>query len=326
MRGSERACRVVVMFVASALTACSGSSGTIAGIQSPASPSASPTTTSTTVALARPFSVTRRDVVVEDKSRPTPADPERGLAALPTRTLPLMILTPDGPGPFPLLEFSHGLPSDGPGYDFFLEPLAAAGYVVVAPTFPLTSGGTVAQLGRIADVVNQPGDVYFAIDAVINMASDPNDPLHGRVDTAHLALAGHSLGAGTTVAAAFNSCCRQSRVTAAIVLSGGELPFPNGDYANRPPISLLLVHGGMDQSLPPENADKLFAAATGPTAYLLFPDGTHSGILHDDLGKLTQQAVIAGLDRWLRNDPTGLAQLPAAISASGTGTLQTRGL
>jgi predicted dienelactone hydrolase len=237
-----------------------------------------------------------------------------------------MVLTPNGPGPFPLLEFSHGLPSSGPEYDFLLEPIAAAGYVVVAPTFPLTSGGTVAQLNRLADVVNQPGDVYFAIDAMIQMAADPNDPLYGRLDAGHLALAGHSVGAGTTVAAVFNTCCRQSRISAAIVLSGGELAFPNGDYTARPPVPLLIAHGGMDQRLPRDNADKLFAAATGPTAYVLFPDGTHSGIIQGDLGKVTEEAVIAWLDRWLRNDPTGLTQLPAAINASGIATLQTRGL
>jgi dienelactone hydrolase len=128
------------------------------------------------------------------------------------------------------------------------------------------------------------------------------------------------------VAAVFNTCCRQSRVGAAIVLSGGELAFPNGDYTDRPPIPLLIAHGGMDQRLPRDNADKLFAAATGPTAYVLFPDGTHSGIIQGDLGKVTEEAVIAWLDRWLRSDPTGLSQLPAAINTSGIATLQTRGL
>ena len=46
-----------------------------------------------------------------------------------------MLLVPDGPGPFPLLEFSHGVTGTGPAYKGFLEPLAAAGYVVAAPTF-----------------------------------------------------------------------------------------------------------------------------------------------------------------------------------------------
>ena len=233
-----------------------------------------------------------------------------------------MLLVPDGPGPFPLVEYSHGQNGTGPQGETLLGPIAAAGYVVVAPTFPLSRSPT----GVIGDYVNQPADVYFVIDSVIRMADEPADPLYGRLDASHIAVAGHSLGAMTTVGVAYNSCCAQSRIAAAIVLSGVEAPFGTGNYQPRPPVPLLLAHGAMDARIPVTGSESLFAAATGPTAFLRFPDGTHTNILGGDDAKLLQQAVIAWLDKWLRNDPTGFDALPAAVTSSGIATLQTKNL
>lgn len=313
-----RARRVLLAaLLAVSIVACGGSSADQA-----ATTTTTTVSTTTTVAPSRPYTVTRRDVTVEDTSRPTNADPKRGLPEKASRTLPVMLLVPDGPGPFPLVEFSHGVTSSGPTYEPWLEPIAAAGYVVAAPTFPLTSGPG----APITDYVNQPGDVYFVIDSVLEMNNDPNDPLHGRVDPQHLAVAGHSLGAMTTYGAVFNSCCAQARVDAAIVLSGVEAPFTGGDYANRPPVPLLLAHGAKDTTIVVTSSDDLFARSTGPTAFLRFPDGTHSGIFGGDRGKLLDQAVIAWLDKWLRNDSSGFDGLDAAVTASGIATLQTKNL
>jgi predicted dienelactone hydrolase len=292
------------------------------GTKQAAPSSSSPAPTSTTAAPTRPFHVTRRDITIEDTSRPTNAVPDRNLAEKPTRTLPLMLLVPDGPGPFPLLEFSHGVTGTGPDYEGYLQPLAAAGYVVAAPTFPLSSGPD----GEIGDYVNQPGDVYFVIDSVIKMSNDVSDPLHGRVDADHIAIAGHSLGAMTTYGAAYNSCCTQARIAAAIVLSGVEAPFPDGDYSARPAIPMLLAHGAKDTTIIVSSGDDLYAKATGPTAYVRYPDATHNSIFGSDKGELLDQATIAWLDKWLRNDSTGFDALPAAVTASGIATLQTKNL
>ena len=301
--------------MAVALAACSGAT-------TQASPSTSTGATTTTAGPSRPFSVTKREFTIEDTSRTTRAIPERDLTEKPSRTLPVMVLAPDGPGPFPIFEYSHGQNGSGPGGETLLRPIAAAGYVVVAPTFPLSS----SPIGDIADFVNQPADVFFAVDAVIKMANDPSDPLHGRVDSTRIALGGHSLGAMTTVGAAYNSCCSQPRVAAAIVLSGIEAPFGSGTYEPRPAVPLLLAHGAMDARIPVSASDDLFVAATGPTAYLRFPDGTHGSILAGDDATLVQHAVIAWLDKWLRDDGTGLDGLSAAVTTSGVATLQTKNL
>ena len=309
------------LLLAATLGACGGSAGRAVG------PATGPAPTSASAsapapAAPRQLTVTRRDVVVEDTTRPTAADPGRGLEEKPSRTLPLMILAPDGAGPFPLFVFSHGVTGTGPGNQPFLEPIAAAGYVVIAPTFPLTSGPG----GGIPDYVNQPGDVFFALDSVIKMADDEADPLHGKLDPVRIALGGHSLGAMTTVGAALNSCCSQPRVDAAVLLSGIQVDFPNGDFTNRTPVPLLLGHGTADTTLPVDGSDKLYAAATGPTAFLKFPGGSHSGILGGEDGALLQKAVVAWLDKWLRDEPAALAALPAEVDASGIANLTTKGL
>lgn len=313
--------RLFASLLVAALVACGGSSSEKAApTTAPASASAS---SDAAVSPTRTVSFTRRDVVVEDTTRITPAEAARGLVEKPTRTLPVMLLVPDGPGPFPLLEFSHGVGGTGPAYVGLLEQVAAAGYVVAAPTFPLSSGPT----GTIFDMRNQPADVYFVVDSVLKMATDPADPLYNRVRSDHIAIAGHSLGAMTTYGAVFNSCCTQARVAAAIVLAGVEAPFDNGNYDVRPPIPVLFVHGAADKTLKIDGGgDKLFPLATGPAGYLRYPDGTHSGIFANADGKLTAQAMVAWLDKWLRNDPAGLEKLPDAVTASGLATFQTRGL
>jgi len=312
-----RRCFVALLLVV-AVAACADS-GTKQAAPSSSSAGAPP---SSSAAPSRPFHVTRRDITVEDTSRPTNAAPDRNLPAKPTRTLPVMLLTPDGPGPFPLVEFSHGVTGTGPAYEGYLEPLAAAGYVVAAPTFPLSS----VPDGEIGDYVNQPGDVYFVIDSVIKMSNDATDPLHGRVDASHIAVAGHSLGAMTTYGSVYNSCCTQPRIAAAIVLSGVETPFPNGDYTARPPIPLLLAHGAKDTTIVVTSGDDLYTKATGPTAYVRYADATHTSIFVGDNGKLLDQATIAWLDKWLRQDNAGFDALPAAVTASGNATLQTKNL
>ena len=42
---------------------------------------------------------------------------------------------------FPLIVFSHGFGASGPAYAFLLEMFVREGYVIAAPTFPLSSGG-----------------------------------------------------------------------------------------------------------------------------------------------------------------------------------------
>jgi dienelactone hydrolase len=291
--------------------ACTDSTSSGSGAPSTIASSAPASTT-------RPFTVEHRDVTFEDTSRPTDANRS-------SRKLRTLLLVPEGPGPFPLVEFSHGAGSNGGAMSPFLEPIAAAGYVVAAPTFPRTNGAA-GGWSNLSDYVNQPADVYFVIDSILKLAADPADRLFAKVDTEHLAVGGHSLGAMTTVGTVYNSCCAQPRVDAAIVLSGVETPFGTGTYDNQPPVPMLLAHGDLDDTVEVVGSDGLFSKATGPTAFVRYPQGSHAGILRDADGKLLAQAVIAWLDKWLLDDSTGFDALPAALQTSGVATLTTKNL
>jgi predicted dienelactone hydrolase len=181
------------------------------------------------------------------------------------------------------------------------------------------------------DYVNHPADVSFLIDSVLALDADADDPLSGHVDREHIAAGGISLGAVTTLGVAFNSCCIDGRIDAAILVSGLELPFPGGDYENRPATPVLVIHGGRDSSVPVANGDGLFASAKPPAYYLRFRDADHSSMLiperpgyRQDMAQLADSTVVAFLDAYLRGDPERLHALPSLIRESGLATLQTR--
>jgi predicted dienelactone hydrolase len=224
-----------------------------------------------------------------DTTRSTPA--WDGQPVLPQRTLVTTIwypvtgpfssgqpksgAAPDlGGGPFPLIVFAHGLGADPLDYQSLLSYWAAAGFVVAAPQFPLTSDHTPGGTDE-GDVVNQPGDISFVITSVLKEAATAGDPLSGLVDSHEIGAAGHSNGAITTLALAADTCCLDRRIKAAEILAGDEVSFPGGhfDFATAPP--LLLVHGTADALLPYPQAIAIYNQARGPKALLTIKGGSH---------------------------------------------------
>ena len=76
------------------------------------------------------------------------------------------------------------------------EAMASHGYIVAAADYPLTSGSTPGGANG-DDVVNQPADVSFLIDSVLNLSADEK-PFAGEVDGSRIGLSGYSLGGLTT--------------------------------------------------------------------------------------------------------------------------------
>ena len=197
--------RAVALAAVVALAGCGSSGGSKAVSTSTVPPGHVTTTTAAldgasqaepTKALAS-YAVGLRTMTVVDTSRPTVGDPKRKIPAASSRTLPLYILypatgtpsataapasdAPIAPGRFPIVEFSHGVTADGPVYSAFFRNWAAAGYVVVAPTFPMTSGaGAWSDLG---DYVNQPADVSFILTRIVALDHTAGDPFEGHLAT-----------------------------------------------------------------------------------------------------------------------------------------------
>jgi fermentation-respiration switch protein FrsA (DUF1100 family) len=280
-----------------------------------------------------PYAVGVRTESFVDTSRST--DPNRGEPGQPARTLQTMVLypaqgdpsdrdVPDAPpardgAPFPLIEFSHGFTSNGPTYTLFLRRLAAAGYIVAAPTFPLSSRGAPGGPSA-ADYRNQPGDVTFVISEMLRVNRDPASLLRGLVDPDKVAVAGHSLGAITTLGVAYNSCCADRRIKAAVPISGIELPFPGGKFVYRPEAPLLLIHGDADATVPYTGSENAYRAATAPKFLLTLVKGPHS-LFFGAGGEVIVKVMLDFFDHYLKGRAGSLDSIPQHGNVAGTTVL-----
>ena len=166
-------------------------------------------------------------------------------------------------GPFPLLVFGPGFDQPTLSYELLLEHWAHSGFVVAAITFPGTkpgaSGGPTEN-----DLINQPGDVTYAITALEQLSSQPNQMLSAMVNPEEVAVVGQSDGGNTALAAGYNTTYLDSRVKAVVVLSGAEYGIPGASWfpSGSPP--LLAFQGTNDKTNYSQWTNDYFASATSP--------------------------------------------------------------
>jgi fermentation-respiration switch protein FrsA (DUF1100 family) len=236
------------------------------------------------------YGVGMRTFKFVDKSRRT--DPNLSYKGARSRTLRTLVLYPtagDPGGPavknarplrrraghrFPLVVFAHGFGASGPTYRPVIEPYVRAGYVVAAPTFPLSSQGAPGGPPVLTDYVNQPGDVSYVITRMLRLSRGKGF-LTRTVNRHEIGAMGHSLGAVTTLGLVANSCCRDPRVDAASAWSGLEVPFPKGRFFSRKAPPLLFVHGDSDQTVMLSGGRKAYEDAPAPKALLTMIGGGH---------------------------------------------------
>jgi dienelactone hydrolase len=191
--------------------------------------------------------------------------------------------------------FGHGNGATPEYYNALLTHWAAAGYIVAAPRFPLTSadtpGGTVPD-----DVFSQPGDISYVITSLLAASDRRTGTFAGMVDPDAIGVSGHSEGAITTLGF-WNTCCRDRRVKAAAVLDGVPQSYADGryDYRGSPP--MLIVHGTDDELLPYNQMVEVFNKAEGPKA-LVTLDGAGHGDWTDPSSRWFPTAVKVMTDFW----------------------------
>ena len=171
----------------------------------------------------------------------------------------------------------------------------------------------------IADVVNQPADVSFVIDRMLAL-----DALRGRIDGERIAAAGHSLGAITTLGVALNTCCRDNRLDAAVVLAGLEWPFSGGRYTAGRGMPVLFVHGDADNIVPYAAGRRAYADAAPPKWFVTVVGGGHvaSAIA---VQQAVFRSVVDFLDGELRDDQGALARLATDGNTAGVTRLDHAG-
>jgi dienelactone hydrolase len=275
-------------------------------------------------ASAKPYAVGERSYTLVDRSRSTP--PNGSYAGAPTRTLPTVVLYPARKGKpverrhgFPLIVFSHGMGATVPPYRSALDLWVRRGYVVVAPTFPLSSG-TAPGGPSLADYREQPADVSFVISRVLRVTR--REGLARTIDRRSIGVAGHSLGAVTSLALVANGCCRDRRVDAAVAWAPVRLAFAGAWFA-APTRPLMVIHG---------TADATYAAGVGiyrdasrPKALVTLVNGPHIPSLPPWIDPL-ERSTVDWFDRYLDHDRTAVRRLAKDANVPGAAQLRTAGV
>ncbi len=227
---------------------------------------------------------------------------------------------PRAPGRFPLLVFSHGFTASGPAYAVLLREWARRGYVVAAPTFPLSNGAAPGG-PTLADVINQPGDVSFVIDS-LEALSRRDRTWRNLVDPHRIAAAGHSLGAITTLLVTYNSCCADPRIRAAVPISGLLLPAPGGDFFTGRPVPLLLIHGDRDRTVPYRGSVEAFSRARPPKYLLTLEGAPHTPFGDPRWGRPVVGVATDFLDAYLRHVPGATDRMQVDATSTGAARLE----
>lgn len=175
-----------------------------------------------------PYAVQAFDHTFIDHSRPTAAN--NSYPGSNNRELKATIWYPEGfAGPHPLVIYSHGFMSTRTGGRYMAAGLASRGYVVVAADYPLTyrfaPGGPAVQ-----DVIQQPGDVSFLIDATMQLSSDVRP--FGAIDSDRIGAFGVSLGGLTATLAGYHPRWRDPRIAAVASVAGLSFMFTQAFFTN----------------------------------------------------------------------------------------------
>lgn len=330
-RTAARVATIVVALLGLAVACSTNGATTTAGPAAGAGPTGTMAATASsapagTVAPAAhgPYPVLRRTVTLVDTSRPTEAGAQT--PAQPERTLETSLFVPDGPGPFPLIVFSHGLSGHPTKFSHLLTAWATAGFVVAAPAFPLTNETVPSSSKNWTGLASQPGDVSFVIDRMIAADHDPADPLAGKIDTDRIGAGGLSLGGATTYGVTFHDCCRDQRIKAAEVLSGGRLQVSGtGEFVLDGHVPLLVMHGDQDGSLPYASEVETFQLARGPVWFVTLIGGTHAPPFEDWDSPWDALDERTTTDFWsgtLGGDPAALARVTADATVPGLASIQ----
>ncbi|MHB8658287.1 MAG: alpha/beta hydrolase family protein [Solirubrobacteraceae bacterium] len=215
-----------------------------------------------------------------------------------------------GAGPFPLIIFGHGFAVTPTPYAPLLQAWARAGYVVVAPIFPLENANAPGGPDE-SDLINQPGDMSFLITQMLAESQRSSGPFAGLLERGAIAATGQSDGGETALAVAYDSQFRDRRVAATVILSGAEIPGVGG-FTFPPPSPPLLATQGTADTINPPGFTNTFYALAPPPKYLLelfgashLPPYTH---LQPQLG-IVERVTIAFLDYFLKHEPEALQRM-----------------
>jgi predicted dienelactone hydrolase len=229
-------------------------------------------------------------------------------------------------GGYPLVVFSQGFALAPATYARLLDAWAAAGFIVAAPAYPFTSPNSPGGLVR-TDIVNHPAELSRVITALLTDSAQVHGVLSGLINRREIGVAGHSDGGDVSLAIAENTCCRDRRVKAAVILSGAELSWFGGAYVASPTLRLLVVQGTDDTIFNPVACSiQLYDHASEPKYYLSMIGQNHlSAYLPGGSPfNVVRRVTIDFLNAYLRQASSSLAALTKSGSVAGLATITTK--
>jgi dienelactone hydrolase len=231
---------------------------------------AAPTTSSrpptTAPATRGQLPVSTTSVALVDSSRPTVS---HGRQVAATRTLTTTVTYPTGGGRYPLVVFAHGFQLGPSNYTQIMRAIAAGGYVVAAPSFPLADAAVAGNNLDRGDIPNQSGDLSFVIT---QLTGNPPPELAGTIDGSRVGAVGHSDGADTVLDLGYYPGRTDARVKAVAALSPDAMSGPGGSVGSAP---LLITHGDHDSIVPFANATTVFSQVHAHRFLLTLIGGDH---------------------------------------------------
>jgi dienelactone hydrolase len=224
--------------------------------------------------------------------------------------------------PLPLILVVHGRDGDPSALRPLLDTWAAAGYVVAAPSFLVTDKES-DDTPTGASVVRQAADARFVIDQLLDLGDDPRSPLHGLIDPGRIAAAGMSLGGMTVYGLISNTCCRDPRIHAAILMAAVRRDFPGGAYV-RQDMPVMLVQGDRDPGY--HNSLSAYPKLAPPKWFITLRGAQHSPPFEIPRGPeavLVDGATTAFWNRYLRGELGAADQIVTDVRAAhGQATLR----
>jgi dienelactone hydrolase len=256
----------------------------------------------TLVDPARPTAALGNDPAASDRTLPvTLRYPAAGAAGAETDGAPA------ASGQFPLVVFAHGYNISAAAYDGFTRDLAAHGFVVAAPDFPLSSTSPPGPVTQ-ADIDNQARDVSFLL---ANLSADGGAlpaAVRGHVAPSEVGVVGHSDGGNTAARVASNSCCFDARIGAAVILSGDE-GQSGGTWAVPGSAPMLLVQGTADTINPWSLTQRLYDDAAAPKWLVAIDGADHLAPYTTGPQRGVIVALVADFLRARLQDPSVMARV-----------------
>jgi poly(3-hydroxybutyrate) depolymerase len=233
------------------------------------------------------------------------------------RTLVTQVRAPTGnPTALPLLLVLHGANGDPNQLAPLLDVWAEAGYVVAAPALPKVASG-VEGTALAAEVARQAADARYLLDSLLDRAADL------QVDAAEVGVAGMSRGGMAVYGLISQTCCRDGRIGAAIVMAGVHDDFPDGKYVHQK-MPVFLIQGDADVGY--HHSRDAYPQLAPPKWFVTLHGERHSPPFEAPRGKvagIVDGTTTAFWNRYLKGDTRGASQLVGIVASSeGKATLQ----